>query len=319
MLLRRSISFALTVLLAAAVTGCDHEPRSTSDPARDRWAEVGPSLRSRIAELRSRQTVIGGRIGALTLPPGAEDPALAGVITELQQRLAALEPVIADVERQTGEAELEVDAALAARDKVRARKTVEDVGARLDAAYRRALDMISEIEPRLGPAEEALQRRVAGVQQEQARFDRAATAGGEVDVSAISFAADTAQLDVAAAPSKSALDRLVRLAGTCPEIRLAVRADVVHPDAAVAVTNARARAEAVRTYLVNAAVPAERVTVVNAAPGGAPPSQDRITVAVATPCPAVEPAPPAPAAAANPAAAPPTAERMPRPAAPAVR
>lgn len=300
MLLRRSISFAFAVLLAAALTGCDHEPRSTADPARDRWAEVGPSLRSRVAELRSRQTVIGGRIGALTLPPGAEDPALAGVISELQQRLAALEPAIADVERQTSEAEIEVDAALAARDKVRARKTVEDVSTRLDGGYRRALDMIAEIEPRLGPAEEALQRRIAGVQQEQQRFDRAATAGGAVDVSAISFAADTAQLDVAAAPSKAALDRLVRLAGSCPEIRLAVRADVVHPDAAVAATMARARAEAVRAYLVGAAVPAERVTVVNAPPGGAPPSQERITVTVTAPCVPAQPAAPAPAAAANP-------------------
>lgn len=306
MFVRRSNWFVL-VLAVATLAACDHKPRSSSDPGRDRWAELSPDARTRLSELRNRQTVIGGRVGALSLPPGVEDAGLAAQFAELQAAVAALEPAVADYEREIATISGEVEAALAARDKIRVKNAVDNAGPRLDGAYARARTAFDQLEPRLPAAEDALQRQLGAVQAEQQRYSQLGTTGGELELPSIMFVGDTAQLDPSSVGGKASLDRLVQLGSMCPEVRLAIAARATRPDVAAGATLARARAEAVRNQLIAAGLPAERVALAAAAPNPAP-GKDRITVAVTTPCPTARPTAPPPA---QQPPTPPTAERVP--------
>ncbi len=296
------VLFAVAVITIAA---CDHEPRKSGDEARERWSDVQPTVRARIAELRSEQTVLAGRIGALTLPPGVDDRQLASLFATLQARVATLEGPIAALENDATTAIAEVEAAFAARDRVRARRAVEAAEGKLAAATARATAAVEELAAMVPEAERALQTVLAAQSAEQSRFTRAAAAGGALALPAVQFRGDTGELALDHVATKAALDRLAQMTGTCPELRMTITAYVTRPDAAAARALGLARAEAVRAYLLTAGVRPETLAMSPAEPA-AQPQPDQVIVTVTTPCTAPVAQPVAPTA---PQVPPPTAER----------
>lgn len=303
------VLFAIAVI---AIAACDHEPRKSGDEARERWSELQPTVRARIAELRSEQTVLAGRIGALTLPPGVDDRQLASLFATLQARVATLEGPIAALESEATTATAEVEAAFAVRDRVRARRAVEAAEGKLATAAARATTTIEELAARVPEAESALQAVLQAQGAEQSRFTRAAAAGGVLALPAVQFRGDTAELALDNVAGKAALDRLAQMSGSCPELRMTLAAHVSRPDAAAARALALARAEAVRAYLLAAGVRAETLTMSPAEPP-AQPQPEQVIVTVTTPCAAPVAQPVPPTAPQVPPPAPPTAERAPAP------
>ena len=67
----RSVLALVVVSLVSLVlgVGCDLAPRATTDPSREQWEALAPTLKERLSNLRGRQTVVGGRVAALAVPP----------------------------------------------------------------------------------------------------------------------------------------------------------------------------------------------------------------------------------------------------------
>lgn len=269
--------FVLSLLVWGA---CDLAPRVTTDPARERWEAIAPQGKERLAGLKNRQVVVGGRVAALTVPPGIEDPALTRTITELQTKLGELAASIAMYEQTIAQVSGEIEAALAKHDKIAARKAVDMAGPRLDQAYAAAGVPFDTLEARLPEAEVATSRYLAVVAGEEQRLMRIASEGGDMD---LRVKWNGAALDVNDPGTRATLDRLVKLAGSCDALKLRVDSSVV------------------AQYLVGAGVPADRFAPVT---NPATPNAATVKVTVTSPC-----LPPAPAqpgnAAANPAMPPP--------------
>ncbi len=309
--------FAVALLASA----CDLAPRVSSDTARDQWATIGPPAKAKIAELRNRQTVVGGRAAALRVPAGVTDPPLTALVAELQQKAGELEAAISGYEQVTSQVGGEIEAALARKDKIAARRAVDSAGPRIDQAYAAASAPFSALEQRLPDAEAAASKYLAIAAAEEQRLVRAASEGGAIDLPAVRFAGSALLLEDAA--GKAALDRVVLLGNACEQLRMTVSAHVADYTSAAGKTLAAARAGAVKAYLVAAGVPDARITV-GADPGKAQ-GAEHVQVLVTTGCmppPAADPhaghghgAPPVPQGAMPPPPIP-VVERMPQPAAP---
>jgi hypothetical protein len=210
------VSVVLGVGFGAA---CDLAPRVTSDPAREQWDAIAPQSRQRVSALRSRLTVVGGRVAALTVPPGVQDPALALQISDLQGQVSQLEPVIAGFEQAVTTIGGEIEAALARRDKVNARRLVDLAGPRLDEAFSAAGHPFDAIEHRLPAAEAATSRHLAAVAAEEQRLVRIASEGGAID---LMMRWNGNVVDLADPATKAAFDRAVKLGTACDALRLTV-------------------------------------------------------------------------------------------------
>ncbi|HUQ05481.1 MAG TPA: hypothetical protein VM261_23425 [Kofleriaceae bacterium] len=252
----------LVVFVAAA---CDLAPRATTDPTRDQWAAMAPMQKERVAQLRNRMTVVGGRVAALTVPPGIQDAALSQQISELQAQVSTLEGAVSGFEQTVSAVSGEIDAALSKRDKVRARQLVDLAGMRLDQAFSDAGAPFTAIEQRLPAAEAGTSRYLSVIAAEEQRMVRVASEGGEL---AMAMRWNGANLDLADAATKAGFDRLVKVGGACDALRMTV------------VTNEAARTDAVTKQLVGAGVPADHVTV-GAADRAQAADQLKITVTAA--------------------------------------
>jgi outer membrane murein-binding lipoprotein Lpp len=169
----------LIVFVAAA---CDLAPRVTTDPTRDQWSAMAPMQKQRVAQLRNRMTVVGGRVAALTVPPGVQDAALSQRISDLQAQTATLESAVSQFEQTVSAIGTEIDAALGKRDKIRARQLVDLAGSRLDQAFADASAPFTAIEQRLPEAEAGTSRYLSLVAAEEQRTVRVASEGGELVV-----------------------------------------------------------------------------------------------------------------------------------------
>jgi outer membrane protein OmpA-like peptidoglycan-associated protein len=295
----------IKLLLAVALTvaaACDHQPRRSGDEARERWNQLQPEARAQVAELRSRQTVIGGRIGALALPPGTWDHPLTQQFTALQAGVGSLEAPIAAFEADASAAAAEIDAAFAGRDRVRARRAVERATAELAASYAAAKGALDAIEAQLDGPERALQRHLEAHRFERERYAGAADRGGTLVV-AVQFRGGGPELVVEDTVTRASLERLVQMTRACPQLRVTLAAHVAEPETTAARALGLARAASVRAYLVAAGVAPE---VLSMTPAPSPPAQagEHVLVTVTTPCAApsaIEPVPP-PAAAVPPSA-----------------
>lgn len=297
----------LALALALTLAACDHEPRSTGDAARDRWSQVQPQARARVAELRSKQTVVAGRVGALALPPGVTAPEIAAVFADLQARVAQLEAPLAALETDTAAIAADVEAAFGVNDRPRARRTVEAAEARLAAAAARAEAAFADLDARVPAAESALQQIQTRLNTEQARFANLAATGGTLELTTVAFR-DFAGSELALenVESKAALDRLVQMTGACPQLRVTLSVHLARPDPLQARALGLARAEAVRAYLAGAGVRSE---ILSLAPAPTPTQAmpDALLVTVTTPCASPAAAPPGPLPVVQPPR--PTAER----------
>lgn len=236
----RFLLACLVVLFAA----CDLAPRQTTDPTREQWEAMAPQYKERVAGLKNRQTVVGGRVAALTVPPGVNDPGLAAQIADMQVKANELAAAISAFEQAVSQVNGEIEAAISRRDKIGARRLVDVAGQRLDQAYSAAVMPFDALEQRLPDAEAATSRHLATVAAEEQRLVRIASEGGAID---LNVKYQGTALDLADAGTKAAFDRLVKLASACDQLRLTVSAA------------AAAHAEDVKTKLVNAGVPADRV------------------------------------------------------------
>ena len=238
--------FLLLFLGAFLVLGaaCDLAPRSSADPARDQWATLAPINKERLAGLRNRQTVVGGRVAALTVPAGVNDPALSQQISDLQGKASELEAAISGFEQVVSQVGGEIETALGRRDKIAARRAVDLAGPRLDQAYAMAGVPFDAIEQRLPEAEAGTSRHLATVAAEEQRLVRIASEGGDL---ILNVKWQGAALDIADGGTKATFDRLVRLGSACDQLRLTVSAaDIAHADD-------------VKKKLVDAGVPADHV------------------------------------------------------------
>lgn len=279
----------LFVVPFVVLAACDLAPRDSSDPARDQWDAMVPKTKERIAGLRNRQVVDGGRVAAVTIPPGVTDPALSQMITELQTRSSEIEASLTAYENTVSQLNSEIDAALAKHDKVSARKLVDNAGPRLDQAYAIAGVPFDALEARLPQAEAASSRYLAQVAAEEQRLVRIASEGGDA-MFVVKW--NGAQLDVTDAPTKNALDRLVKLATACDALRMNVSSG------------------AVAQYMTAAGVPADHVVA-----GKDPAAQTapQVKITVTSPCLPPPPTPPPPGAGAHPIAQPGAQPGMPPP------
>jgi hypothetical protein len=273
----------------AFLVACDLAPRETSSPAHDQWEAMMPKTKERIAGLRNRQVVVGGRVAAVTIPPGVNDPVLSQMITDLQTKVGELEASLTAYENTVSQMNSEIDAAVAKHDKIGVRKLVDAAGPRLDEAYATAGIPFDALDARLPEAEAASSRYLAQAAAEEQRMVRVASEGGDVTV-AVKW--NGTQIDVADVATKSALDRLVKLATACDALRMSVSSG------------------AVAQYVVAAGVPADHVVA-----GKDPAAQNApaVKITVTSPCLPPTPPPPPPGAGAQPIAQPGAQPGMPPP------
>ncbi|MBZ0233630.1 MAG: hypothetical protein K8M05_14990, partial [Deltaproteobacteria bacterium] len=264
----------LSLVSLALGAGCDLAPRTTTDPAREQWEALAPKLKERVSLLRNRQTVLGGRVAALTVPPGVQDPALAQQISELQAKLSELDAAITGFEDAVTQVSGEIETAFGRRDKVAARRLVDLAAARVDEAHATASAPFDAIEQRLPQAEAATSRHLAMVAAEEQRLVRVASEGGDL---AAPVKWQGKVIDLADGSTKATFDRLVKLGSACDQIRLRV------------VARDEDHADDVAKKMVMAGVPAERVE----ADDDAQLPAEMIKVTVTAPC---QPAVPAAAA-----------------------
>src|SRR5688572_14021755 len=98
------VGVLLGAFLASAASACHHVERTNLDPAREQWSTAGEDIRRRTVELRTRQQALVGRIGALKVPDGTEDPRLVEAISQLKAQVESLETAVAAVERELSQA-----------------------------------------------------------------------------------------------------------------------------------------------------------------------------------------------------------------------
>ncbi len=252
------------LVLAALAAGCDHKEKVNSDPARDLWTSSSDQLRGRATELRTRQQALAGRVGALKVPDGTEDAALATQITDLQGQLPALDAACAEVERALAQATAESEVALGKPNKLAAQQIVESKLAAFDGAAATAKSTLDAFVPKLEAAEGLMQRLLDRIAAEVARLDKLAKDGGGADFSDIDFQAGSAQFDFTHPASKATLQRLVAFAGTCDQLRFSVTGHISREGKpAVNKALSLARATAVRDYLVQSGVVADKITKVD--------------------------------------------------------
>ena len=251
--MRVALSSRLLCVLVVGllIAGCDHKERRDDNPAQDAWAELSGQMARRLSELRDRQKVLGGRIGALAVPAGTEDVTLAATITELQAALAPADAAIANVEAVMTQVTADVTAQLAERNKLAAERAVSAAATTFDAAVTAAGPALALLEPKVDAAEQIMRRLIDGIEAELGQLRRLATTGGTLDFSAIDFRVGSADLDFTRPPSKATLDRLVQFAAACPQLRFGVTGHTSKEGIAAANQDlSLRRADAVRTYLV---------------------------------------------------------------------
>jgi len=251
----RLVATFAVVLLASA---CDLAPRVTSNAASDAWTQTQPRLRERLATLRQRHNVLAGRIGALRVPDGIQDPALQATIADLQGAIADAEPALAGAEANLAQASVDIERALTNPNKVEARRVVDISLARLEPAITGAASALDGIEPRVAQAEAMMQRGLAAVEAEQQRLRRIAFDGGRADLTDIAFAPDDS-LDVTTPASNAALVRLRTFASTCDGLRFTINGHTARGDAAAQQARSQARADAVKAYLVGQGIAADKI------------------------------------------------------------
>jgi hypothetical protein len=196
------------------------------------------------------------------------------MITDLQTKVAELEASLTTYESTVSQIGAEIDAALAKHDKVGARKLVDLAGPRLDQAYATAGIPFDSLEARLPQAEAASSRYLAQIAAEEQKLVRVASEGGDATI-AVKW--NGTALDTADVATKSALDRVVKLATACDALRMTVSSG------------------AVAQYVVAAGVPADHVVA-----GKDPAAQTapQVKITVTSPClPPTPPPPPPPTAA----------------------
>lgn len=246
----RLVSLAL-VLALGGLTACDHKERSNANPAQESAAVADRTMARRVSELRSRQTQLSGRIGALAVPDGTEDATLTATIAEVQGQVGAIDAACSAVDAAAAQARAGATAALAAPDRIAAQRQVEAGVVAFEQAAMAADAAMNQVEPKVITGEQIMKRLLAQVTSEVARLQRLAIEGGNADFSDINFAAGTADFDFARPPSKASLERLVRFGGSCPELRVGITGHTSKEgDAAQNRTLSLARADAVKGYLV---------------------------------------------------------------------
>lgn len=290
----RSVLALVVVSLVSLVlgVGCDLAPRATTDPSREQWEALAPTLKERLSNLRGRQTVVGGRVAALAVPPGVEDPALAQQISELQGMLSELDRAIAGFEQAVTQVSGEIETAFGRRDKIAARRLVDQAPQRVDQALAKASAPFDAIEQRLPAAEGATSRHLATAAAEEQRLVRIASEGGDYGAH-VKWQGKV--IDLADGATKTAFDRFVRLGSACDQIRLRV------------VANEDAHADDIARKMVLAGVPAERVS----ADEDKTLPADLVKLTVVAPCLPIVPAPVNANAARAGMPPPPVAERVP--------
>lgn len=258
--LRVGVLLALATLAAGAAPGCDLKERTNVDPARELWSTAGTTIRGRATELRSRQQTLATRIAALQVPDGTEDATLAGAITELQTAVGPLDQACAIAERALAQATAESEVALAKPNKIAAEKIVENGLAGFESAATAAKAALDTVTPKVDAAEAMVKRLLDGVAAEVKRLDNLAAVGGAADFSDIDFAAGSADFDFTHPASKATLERLVKFARSCDQLRFDITGHTSRegqPAANKALS--LARAEAVKRYLVGAGIEAAKI------------------------------------------------------------
>lgn len=257
-------SLRLGVLLALAtlaVAGCDLKERRNVDPARETWAASGDAIRNRATDLRARQQALAARIAALQVPDGTEDATLAAAITELQGTIAAVDQACATTEQVLAQATAEAEVALAKPNKLAAQKIVDNGLASFEAAASAAKSALDLVGPKVDNAEALMKRLLDGIAAEVKRLSDLAATGGAADFSDIDFAVGASDFDFTHPASKATLERLVAFARSCDQLQFNITGHTSRegkPAGNKALS--LARAEAVKTYLVSAGIPAGRIT-----------------------------------------------------------
>jgi hypothetical protein len=224
--------------------------------------------------------VLAGRVAALRVPPGIDDPPLAAIIAELQAKLGELDQAVAALEAATAQQSSNVAAAFDRKDKVGARRTVDLAGPILDEAYARATAAFDALERRLPDAESGTSRHLATLAAVEQRLLRIAAEGGDIDLIGIRF--EGAKLDAEETGTRASLQRLVQLGTSCDRIRLSISAHVRDFRDATGKVTAVARAQAVRDYMIAAGVPAQYVTT--GADTSTAVGTEHVTATVVVPC-----------------------------------
>lgn len=257
----RVVSFALALVLAlGGLAACDHKERSNANPAQVSAEAADRTMARRVSELRSRQTQLAGRIGALAVPDGTEDATLAATIAEVQGQVGTIDAACNAVDAAAEQARASARVALAAPDRIAAQRQIDAGNAAFEQAAMAADAALNQVEPKIIAGEQIMKRLLAQVASEVARLQRLATDGGNADFSDINFNAGTAEFDFTRPPSKASLERLVRFGGACPELRIAITGHTSKEgNAAQNRTLSLSRADAVKGYLVAQGVKAEVV------------------------------------------------------------
>jgi outer membrane protein OmpA-like peptidoglycan-associated protein len=258
----RSLLFAS--LLAAAAVGCDHRPEDFSRVQASTEAFVS-SWSGRVTELEARQSALFQRAQRIPADaPGAADvlSRLTAIKTEIEALGTKLEGVsqvatgkvqekrarLAEEALAAGEKDLTVDLqSIATR--------LQEVGAQLDA-----LD-----------ADAAAKAAADAANKPPPPIDQPEFASGlyRADVPGIGF--DGSNLDLAAATTKAALDRIVTFANRCDALRFGITGHTAKDgDPATSVQLSEARAHAVRKYLVARGVAEAKITQIEGAGGTQP-------------------------------------------------
>jgi outer membrane protein OmpA-like peptidoglycan-associated protein len=257
---RVALCLAFAAPLGALAAGCDHVERSNVDPARELWATEGGAMRARSSELRTRQQAIAGRIGALVVPDGVEDKALAASIDALRGQLEGLDRVTAEAERAMTQTTAEVEVALSKPNKIVAKQIVDAGLARFATAVAEASRALEAVTPQVAAVERNVQRLLDGQAAERRRLEGLAATGGSADLADLAWKPGTAELDRSIASSTAALDRVVALAGACDQLRFTLTGHVARGGTAAASRSlSLARADAVKAYLTAAGVAAAKI------------------------------------------------------------
>ena len=252
---------ALLALATLAAAGCDHAERTNVDPAREAWTASSENIRNRVTELRTRQQELVRRIDALAVPEGTEDARLAAAIGELKGQEPGLDQAVGAAEMALAQTTANSEVALSKPNKIAAKQIVDDGLAKFATAAEDAKRALDAITPQVASAESMMQRLLDAIAAEVQRLQNLAMTGGSADFSDIDFQAGSAEFDFTHPGSKATLDRLVKFAQSCEQLRFALTGHTSREgkpalNKALSLT----RAEAVKRYLITAGVAAAKVT-----------------------------------------------------------
>lgn len=247
----RRFAWLALVLALGGLAACDHKERRNDNPAQESAAVADRTMARRVSELRSRQTQLSGRIGALAVPDGTEDATLTATLGEVQNQIGLVNAACTAADAAAEQARANATAALASPDRISAQRQVEAGVVAFEQAAMAADAAMNQLEPKVIAGEQIMKRLLAQVASEVARLQRLAIEGGNADFSDINFSAGTADFDFARPPSKASLERLSRFAASCPELRVGITGHTSKEgDAAQNRALSLARADAVKGYLV---------------------------------------------------------------------